>query len=52
MDNERFLVIRKMKDFILKLDKILIHYPRSEYFLKDKILSDNYKLKLYLNYQC
>ena len=44
----RFLLIRKMKNFILQLDDILIHYPKVEYVLKDKIQKDSYEALEYM----
>ena len=46
--NNQFLVIRKMKDFILQLDNLLIHYPKQEYVLKDQILKDSYEALTYM----
>ena len=46
--NDRFLIIRKMKDFIFHLDDILIHYPKVEYVLKDKIQKDSYEALEYM----
>lgn len=38
--NDRFLVIQKMKSFILLLDDILVNYPKKEYVIKDAIVKE------------
>jgi len=42
--NERFLVIKNIKEFILSLDNIINNYPRREYELRNRIVNDSYNL--------
>lgn len=42
--NEKFLIIKNMKEFIMSLDNIVINYPRCEYFIKDRLFKDSYDI--------
>lgn len=41
MNNDKFLIIKKLKDFCLNVDKIIINFPKKEYVIKDRILNDS-----------
>ena len=36
--NDKFIVIKKMKRFIISLNDILVNYPRKELVLKTRII--------------
>lgn len=38
--NEKFLIMRLIKDFILGLEKLLINFPKKDFISKDKMYSD------------
>ena len=44
MNNERFKLVIKMKNFIFYLDDILVNYPKKEYVLKDAIMKDSLRV--------
>ena len=40
--NDKFIVIKKMKRFIISLNDILVNYPRKELVLKTRIINTSY----------
>jgi len=44
LENERFLIIKKTKLFILSLDKIIPLFPNRDYTGKNRIMSDAFNL--------
>lgn len=52
--NNNFKIVNDVKIFINSLDKIIINYPRREYIIRDRLLSDSLDILelIYLaNYQ-
>lgn len=48
--NDKFLLAREVKNFIIKLDDILINFPRKDLVMKKKIYEDSiFLLKLVYN---
>lgn len=39
--NDRFLIVRYVKDFILSIDSFVVNFPRKEFVIKDRIISDS-----------
>lgn len=53
MNNNRLIVIRKVKEFCLDIDKLVINFPKKEFVIKDKILVDSLSILedvIYINY--
>lgn len=44
MNNEKFVIARYIKDFILKLDDYLLNYPKKYFELRNKLVGDSYNL--------
>ena len=42
--NDKFLVMKRMKIFIINLNSILINYPRNELVLKNRIINTSYDI--------
>ena len=40
--NDKFIVIKKMKRFIISLNDILVNYTRKELVLKNRIINTSY----------
>ncbi len=43
-DNNKFLLPKYIKDFIMTLDDYLINYPRKYYELRNRLVNDSYNL--------
>lgn len=41
LSNDRFLIVKYMKQFILSLDEIIINYPNKEMVIKNRLHSDS-----------
>ena len=39
--NDRFLIVRYVKDFILSIDSFVVNFPRKEFVIKDRIIKDS-----------
>ena len=39
--NDRFLIVKKVKDFIYSIDDFIINFPRKEFTIKDRIINDS-----------
>lgn len=39
--NEKFLIIRYVKEFIIGVDDYIINFPRKEFVIKDRIINDS-----------
>lgn len=39
--NDKFLIVRYVKEFILSIDDFIINFPRKEFVIKDRIISDS-----------
>lgn len=39
--NDRFLVVKYMKSFICSLDNMIVNFPRKDFVIKNKIISDS-----------
>lgn len=53
MNNNKLIVIRKVKDFCLDIDKLVINFPKKEFVIKEKILVDSLNILedvIYINY--
>lgn len=53
MNNNKLIVIRKVKEFCLDIDKLVINFPKKEFVIKDKILVDSLSILedvIYINY--
>lgn len=51
--NNKLIVIRKVKEFCLDVDKLVINFPKKEYVIKEKILVDSLSILenvIYINY--
>lgn len=44
LENERFLIVKKTKQFILKLEKIISSFPNREHVAKNKMIEDSFLL--------
>ena len=38
--SEEFLIVKKLKKFIIDLEKIIVNFPRKDFLTKDKIYKD------------
>lgn len=53
MNNNKLIVIRKVKEFCLDIDNLIINFPKKEYVIKEKILVDLLSILedvIYINY--
>lgn len=53
MNNNKLIVIRKVKEFCLDIDKLVINFPKKEFVIKEKILVDSLNILedvIYINY--
>ena len=39
--NDRFLVVRHVKEFIYSIDEMVINFPRKDFVIKDRIVNDS-----------
>lgn len=39
--NDRFLVVKYMKSFICDIDNMVVNFPRKDFVIKNKIISDS-----------
>ena len=39
--NDRFLVVKYVKEFIYSIDNLVVNYPRKEFVIKDRIMNDS-----------
>ena len=39
--NERFLVVRHIKEFIYSIDELVINFPKRDFVIKDRIINDS-----------
>ena len=39
--NDRFLVVRHVKDFIYLIDEMVINFPRKDFVIKNRIMNDS-----------
>ena len=39
--NDRFLIVKYVKEFILSIDDFIINFPRKEFVIKDRIINDS-----------
>ena len=39
--NDRFLVVKYMKNFICGIDNLVINFPRKDFEIKDRIINDS-----------
>ena len=44
MNNDKFVIAKNIKDFIMTLDDYLVNYPKRYYELRNKTMNDSYKL--------
>ena len=44
MNEEKFVVAKHIKEFIMMLDDYLINYPRKYYELRNRLVNDSYEL--------
>ena len=47
--NDKFIIIKKIKIFIINLNDILINYPRKELILKNRIINTSYDILELIN---
>jgi len=38
--NDRFLVVRHIKEFIYSIDELVVNFPRKDFVIKDRIVND------------
>ena len=53
MKNEKFILLKKAKQFCLNIDNIVVNFPKKEYVIKEKILTDSLnilELIIFTNY--
>lgn len=43
-NNERFLIAKQIKEFIMMLDDYLLNYPHKYYELRNRLVDDSYQL--------
>lgn len=46
--NDKFLIVKYMKQFILSLDEIIINYPNKEMVIKNRLHSDTLDILEYI----
>ena len=39
--NDRFLVVRHVKEFIYSIDEMVINFPRKDFVIKNRIINDS-----------
>lgn len=39
--NDKFLIVKHIKEFIMSINDIVINYPRKEFVIKDRIMNDS-----------
>ena len=39
--NERFLIVKYVKEFIYSIDNLVINFPRKDFVIKDRIINDS-----------
>jgi len=39
--NDRFLVVKYIKEFIYSIDEMIINFPRKDFVIKDRIINDS-----------
>lgn len=44
MNNDKFIINRHIKEFILAIDEYLINYPRNCFELRNRLVNDSYSL--------
>ena len=44
MNNDKFVIAKNIKEFIMILDDYLVNYPKRYYELRNKMMNDSYKL--------
>lgn len=42
--NDRFLIVKRIKEFIFSIDSLVINLPRRELIIKDRLLSDSFNV--------
>ena len=42
--NDRFLIVKRIKEFIFSIDNLIINLPRKEFIIKDRLLSDSFNV--------
>ena len=42
--NDRFNIAIRFKNFISKIDELVINYPKKDYIIKDRLLNNSYDL--------
>ena len=38
----RFVIVKRIKEFIFSIDSLVINFPRREFVVKNKLLSDSF----------
>lgn len=39
--NEKFLIVKYVKEFIYSIDNLVINFPRKDFVIKDRIINDS-----------
>lgn len=39
--NDRFLVVKYVKEFIYSIDSLVVNFPRKDFVIKDRIMNDS-----------
>ena len=42
--NDRFLIVKRIKEFIFSIDNLIINLLRKEFIIKDRLLSDSFNV--------
>ena len=42
--NDKFLIVKNMKEFIMSLDSIVINLPRKDFYMRDRFYEDTYDI--------
>lgn len=53
MNNDKLIVIKRIKEFCFDVDAIVINYPKKEFLIKESILNDGLDILesvVYINY--
>ena len=53
MNNDKLIVIKRIKEFCFDVDAIVINFPKKEFLIKEKILNDGLAILesvVYINY--
>lgn len=40
-DGKEFLIVKRLKEFCLNIDDIVINFPKKEYLIREKMLNDS-----------